>query len=76
MHSAVLQNKKYVKFSNKSTVEVISLSGLDKAVKNLDRKAKTYKGKDAGGKEVELMVAWPNLTYDEIMALRSSKAGQ
>jgi hypothetical protein len=72
MHSAVMQNKKYIKFAEKSTVEVLALGGLDQAVEKKDPKAATYKTKDGR----ECMVQWPSLTYDEIMALRSSPAGR
>ena len=72
MHSAVMQNKKYIKFAEKSTVEVLSLSGLVQAVEKKDPKAATYKTKDGR----ELMVQWPSLSYDEIMALRSTPAGR
>jgi len=76
MHSAVLQNKKYIKFADKNTVEVIALSRLDEAVKKKDRKAATYKTKGPDGQVVERMVNWPSLTYDEMIALNRSKAGR
>jgi hypothetical protein len=64
MHSAVMQNKDYIEFAKNSTVEVLALSGLDRAVSKKDPKAATYK-KD--GKE--LLVQWPSLSYDEVMEL-------
>ncbi len=73
MHSAVLQNKDYIKFAEKSTVEVISLSALDQGVAKSDKKAAKYTA-TVDGQEVELMVEFPNLTYDEMIALNRSKA--
>ena len=32
MHSAVLQNKKYIKFASENTVEVMALGSLDDGV--------------------------------------------
>ena len=52
MHSSVLQNKKYMKFADASTVEVICVSRLDEAIKKKDAKAGTYDGMEDGGKEV------------------------
>ena len=75
MHSAVLQGKKYIKFADESTVEVICMNGVDQGVKKGHRNALTYK-KEVDGEEVELMVAFPNLTFDEMMALLRSKANQ
>lgn len=73
MHSAVMQNKDYIKFADKSTVEVIALGQLQKGIDRGDRKASTYK-KKVNGEEVELLVEFPNLTVAEVMALRNSKA--
>ena len=70
MHSAVLQSKDYIKFADKSTVEVMSMSSLDKGIQKGDRKAATYTGKDG----VEYLVEFPNLTVEEMNAMRSSKA--
>ncbi len=76
MHSAVLQNKKYMKFAEDNTVEVLALGRLEEGVEKEDPKAAKYKAKDEQGNEVEYMVSWPNLTFDQIQALRSSPAGQ
>ena len=75
MHSAVLQNKKYIKFAEDNTVEVLALGRLDEGIQKEDPKAAKYKAKDEQGNEVEYMVSWPNLTFEQIQALRSSKAG-
>jgi hypothetical protein len=75
MHSAVMQNADYIKFASQNTVEVLCLGGLDQGVAKNDKKAATYKT-TVDGKEVELMVSWPNLTFDEIVALHQSKANQ
>lgn len=70
-----MQNKKYIKFAEKSTVEVLSLGRLDEGIKKGDRKAATYKKKNAAGEMMEYMVEWPNLTKKQIQDLRRSKAG-
>lgn len=79
MHSAVMQNDDYIKFANDNTVEVLALGRLDEAVQKNDKadqaKIARYKA-TVNGKEVELMVEWPNLTYEEIIALNQSPAGQ
>lgn len=75
MHSAVMQNADYVKFASQNTVEVLALGRLDEAVQKQEKKAATYQG-ERDGQKIDLMVEWPNLTYDEIIALNQSKAGQ
>lgn len=75
MHSAVMQNAKYIKFAEKNTVEVISLGSLQQGVDKQDRLAATYTA-TRDGKEVELMVEYPNLTLEEMLALNSSPGGQ
>ncbi len=69
-----MQNKKYIKFARKNTVEVLSLSRLDEGVREGSPKAAKYKKKDADGDMVEYMVEWPSLTYEQIMQLNRSKA--
>jgi hypothetical protein len=71
----VLQNKKYIKFANDNTVEVLSLGRLDEGIKKEDPKAAMYTKKNANGEKVKFMAKWPNLTFDMISKLRSSKAG-
>ncbi len=73
MHSAVMQNKGYIKFANKNTVEVLSIGGVRAAMDKKAAKAGTYKKK---GDDKEYMVEWPNLTIDDIEALQSSPAGR
>lgn len=75
MHSAVMQNKKYVEFAKENTIEVLALQRLDEAVGKKDPKAKAYKTKGPDGQEATYMVEWPNLTYQEILALNRSPAG-
>lgn len=76
MHSAVMQNKKYVQFAEENTVEVLALQRLDEAIQKEDRKAATYKKTDADGVERDYMVEWPSLTAEMIANLSKSKAGQ
>lgn len=75
MHSAVLQNKDYIKFSEKNTVEVICEGSLKESYDAKEKGSETYKGK-RDGQEIDLMVEWPSLTIDEMVALDTSEAGQ
>ena len=67
MHRSVLTNKKYIKFADANTVEVISMGGLERARGRGDKRAETYKGKD--GKQY--VVGWPNLTPEEFESYKS-----
>lgn len=75
MHSAVMQDKKYIEFANQNTVEVLALQRLDEAVKKQDKRAVAYKAKGPDGQEAVYMLQWPNLTLDEIVAFNRTKAG-
>jgi hypothetical protein len=70
----VLQNKKYIAFAEENTVEVLVLDRLEEGIEKDDRRAARYKGKDGSGQEVELLVGWPNLTVEDVKAMRSTKA--
>lgn len=74
MHSAVLQNKKYIQFAEKNTVEVISLGRLQQGIDNEDRKAATYTEKLPDGSEIEYLVKYPGMTVDDMIALNRSRA--
>lgn len=74
MHSAVLQNKKYIQFAKKNSVEVIALGSLDRGIENGDPKAATYTGKDDNGNPVEYLLKYPGMTIDEMNALARSDA--
>jgi hypothetical protein len=76
MHSAVLQNKKYIEFAKQNTVEVLTLGRLDEGVQRMDKRAVAYRAKDASGQETLLMLHWPNLSYAEILALDRSPAAR
>jgi len=71
----VLQNKKYIKFAEDNTVEVLVLSRLEEGIEKEDKRAATFKGKDEDGQEKEFFVGYPNLTLDDIKGMRSTKAG-
>ncbi|MEM8885424.1 MAG: hypothetical protein AAGD14_15260 [Planctomycetota bacterium] len=75
MHGSVLQNKKYIKFANENTVEVLALGSLDRGIQSGDKRAGTYMGKDEKGNKKEFMISWPGLTADDIKRLRASRAG-
>lgn len=75
MHSAVLQNKKYIKFAEDNTVEVMAMSRIDEGVQKKDKKAETYEATDASGNKVALLVEFPNLSVEDINKMNSSKAG-
>ncbi len=76
MHRSVLQNKKYIEFSSRYTVEVMALGRLDEGVQAEDPKAATYVAKTPEGEDVEYMLEFPGLTYDEMVGLRGSKASR
>jgi len=76
MHSAVLQNKKYIAFAKRYAVDVISLNSLDRGVDAKDPKAGTYEAEAPDGTPQELMFNWPNLTYDQMMGLYKSPASR
>ncbi len=61
MHRSVLQNKKYMKFADGNTVEVISVSSVPKPNSG-DKRVATYKGKDGN----DYMVEWPGLTHKQL----------
>lgn len=75
MHASVLQNKDYIKFADKHTVEVISLSRLDEGIEKKDPRAETYEINENGQKK-SFLVEFPGMTVDEMLALNSSKAGR
>lgn len=75
MHSAVMQNKKYLEFAKQNTVEVLALQRLSEGVEKKDKRAVAYKAKGADGQEQTLMLNWPNLTLEEIEELSRGKAG-
>lgn len=74
MHSAVMQNKKYIQFADKNTVEVISLGSLQRGIDNGDRKAETYTEKLPDGTEVEYLVKYPGMTVEDMLGLNRSRA--
>lgn len=71
----MLQNKKYIKFAEENTVEVMAMSRLSEGIEKGDRRAATYTAKDAEGNEVEYLVEFPGLTVEQINSMNSSKAG-
>lgn len=75
MHSAVMCNKKYRKFSEANTVEVIVLSRLQEGIDKQDPRAATYTARRKG-KEVSMLCELPGLTVEEALALPRTKAGQ
>ena len=71
MHRSVMQNKKYMKWATKTSVEVVIVSGLQaRGIDKNDPRAATFKGKD--GKQY--LINWPSLTVDQLKKLNSSKA--
>ena len=73
MHSAVMQNKKYIKFAEKNTVEVLSITGVRAEMEKGTPKAATYKKK---GDDKEYLVEWPNLTIEDIERVAGSPANR
>lgn len=76
MHSAVMQNKKYISFAEENSVEVLALSRLDEGIQKKDKRAVAYKAKGPDGQDVTYMLEWPGLTLAEILTLDRSKAAQ
>jgi len=76
MHRSVLQNKKYIKFAEKNSVEVMAISGAQKAVKEGHAKAGTYKAKNAAGEEVEYLLEFPGMTAAQLDKLARSGASK
>ena len=74
MHRSVLKNDDYMKFADASTVEVISISGVEAAIEKEDERAETYEV-EVNGEKVEYLVEFPGMTADDLKAVRSSKAG-
>ena len=69
MHGSVLQNKKYVKFADENTVEVISMGNLEKGRGAGDKRVETFTAKDGN----KYLVGWPNLTPDEFEKSRAPR---
>ncbi len=75
MHSAVMQNKKYIKFAGRSTVEVITLGSIERGVSSGHRNARTYEVKDPlTGKTRKEFALFPGLTLEDMQKLNRSKA--
>ena len=70
MHGSVLQGKKYIKFANENTVEVMAMGKIGKGQETKDKRLQVFKGKD--GKEY--LAGWPNLTLTELKDLARSRA--
>jgi hypothetical protein len=76
MHSAVLQNKNYIRFAERCTVEVIAVSRIEQGVEKKDPRAATYEDRDEAGRPVEYLLEFPGLTLDEMIALNRSPASR
>ena len=74
MHGSVLTNKKYIKFANENTVEVISMGKLNLGQERNDKRLETYEAKDENGETVQYLAGWPNLTLDELKKLNQTCA--
>lgn len=76
MHGSVLQNEKYIEFTNDNSVEVIALQRLDEGIQKNDPKAATYDAKDENGNPVKYLVEYPGMTVEQMNACNNSPAGQ
>lgn len=76
MHAAVMENKKYIKFAERYTVEVACVSRLQEGVKKEDRKAATYEAKGPDGQVANYLVHWPGMTVEAMAAISRSPAGR
>lgn len=76
MHGSVLQNDKYIEFSEDNTVEVIALGRLQEGIDKADPKAETYDAKDEKGNPVKYLKEYAGMTIEEMLNLDRSPAGQ
>lgn len=74
MHQGVLQNKSYIRFAEKNTVEVICMQDLDRALADNNPQIKTYQARDRYGDDVAYLLKFPGLTVDDIRNLANSDA--
>ena len=74
MHSAVLQNKRYIRYAARNTVEVMTLGSIERGVQQNDRRAATYKVRGESGDEIEYLVEFPGLRVEDIVAMNRSPA--
>ena len=74
MHRSVLQNKKYLRFSAKNAVEVISMEEIERAERERPKTIATYKAKDPYGDEVEYLVEFAGLTLENLKDLSNTQA--
>jgi len=76
MHSAVLQNKKYIDFAERNSVEVLTVSAIETAVERKDPKASVYEETDAQGRKSSYFLEFPGLTLEDLTALNRSPANR
>ena len=70
---SVLCNKKYMDTAATSTVDVMGMINLEKAVARHDKRAATYDAV-ADGVSVKFLTEFPGLTVDDVVAMASSTA--
>ena len=71
----MLQNKKYIAFAEENAVDVLTMDRLQEGIDKKDKRAGTYKAKDADGQEKEFLLSWPSLTVEELKKMGETKAG-
>lgn len=76
MHASVMQNKKYIKFAKKYTVEVCTVSRLQEGIQKKDRRAATYEDVGPDGQKKEYLEHWPGMTVQDMNAIRQSPASR
>src|SRR5437867_2942275 len=77
MHGSVLQNDKYIEFSNRFSVEVLALGSLQQGIDKKDPKADTYESKDEkdeDGKPVKYLKEFAGMRVEDVLGLESSTA--
>ena len=73
----MLQNEKYIAFSDDNSVEVLALGSLDQGMSNpKDRRNEQYDAKDESGNPVRYLKEFAGCTVEQLNALNSSQAGQ
>ena len=73
MHRSVLQNKKYIKFAAKNSVEVISMEEIEKAEREKAKTIATYRVKDAYGDDVDYLIEFAGLTLKQLKDLSNTQ---
>jgi hypothetical protein len=73
MHRSVLQNRGYIAFAGKNSVDLIAMEEMERAEAE-GKYLETYTVKDPYGDEVRCLVRFPGLTVEQLRELSSGPA--